>query len=722
MKRRSFLKVSSGAALLAAKGLDPVNFIGSAVAGGAASPPFDLAAHQPLEIKSLNGVLSLNLSCELSAGKLIVNGNPVNLRTYNSMLPGYTLIAHPGDVLKVNLVNNFPSTPDDFVHPADMNVPHGLNVTNLHVHGLNVSPEGNQDAVLLDLYPGETFSYAIQIPLDHPTGTFWYHPHKHGSSMRQMASGMSGFLIIEGPGDLNSIPEIKAATTVNIAFQELILQYAAPDGTLTTPSNAPPGATVGLPSSLNPTHDLFAFAAKLQYTVNGLAVDEGANAATGVPATPPVLYMRPGEVQRWRFATMAHLQTYKLVLQDHQFQVVAWDGITANEISVFDENTPLVIGPGSRVDIVVKASTTPGTYPMYLLNYQFGEFPLFVTPNYGESSLVAFNVVVQGAPLPMSLPTQLNPPSLRLPYVLPSEVSRKRTVVFRVTGDVVFDGATNAFVADNRQFYVNGLKFSANRINQTVLLNSAEEWTIINRHESNNQALMINHPFHIHVNWILLIEIQTPDGNGGFIIEKPNNGYGIWMDNIDVPHGGQVTFRTRFQNFTGIFPFHCHVLAHEDEGMMQLVEVVDPAPVTATIGHAGGVLASTDVLKRVNVKFNPGNFAQNTPVSYYFNLDPQSPAPFGLVGLERYFRLQTNSVLTGTATITINFPLEVPGGETFASASVKLYRSTGSGWTTAGITTLSLDAANGVLVSTVNTLGNGYFAVFATMLTGPVSP
>ena len=327
--------------------------------------------------------------------------------------------------------------------------------------------------------------------------------------------------------------------------------------------------------------------------------------------------------------------------------------------------------------------------------------------------------MIQGAPLPMSLPTQLNPPARRLPHILASEITRQRTIVFKVTGDVIFDNGV--FVADNRQFYVNGLKFSANRINQTVLLNSAEEWTIINNHESNNQALMINHPFHIHVNWILVMEIHTPDGNGGFIVEYPNSGNGVWMDNIDIPHGGYAVIRTRFQNFTGIFPFHCHVLAHEDEGMMQLVEVVDPAPVTVSIGPAGGVLASTDVLQRVSVKFNPGNFHVNTPVSYYFNLDPQSPAPFGLVGLERYFRLQSNSTLNGSATITINFPLEVPGGETFASASVKLYRSTGSGWTTAGITTLSLDA-NGVLVSTINTLGNGYFGVFATLLTGPVAP
>lgn len=220
------------------------------------------------------------------------------------------------------------------------------------------------------------------------------------------------------------------------------------------------------------------------------------------------------------------------------------------------------------------------------------------------------------------------------------------------------------------------------------------------------------------------MEVHHPDGAGGFRVEKPNNGRGLWMDNIDVPHGGKAVIRHRFQNFAGILPMHCHVLAHEDEGMMHLVEVVDPAPVTARITTAaGGVLASRDLTKRVTAKFKPNSFSRNTIVVYRYKLDPKHRPGDGLVGLERYFRLRSGRPLTRRATITINFPLELSRGETYDPTTVRLYRSTGAGWTTDGITTVSLDpmrGGHGVLVSSVNTLGDGFFAVLATLVTGPV--
>jgi hypothetical protein len=367
----------------------------------------------------------------------------------------------------------------------------------------------------------------------------------------------------------------------------------------------------------------------------------------------------------------------------------------------------------------MKASDKPGTYPFKMLKEQFGEFPLFVTPNFFFDQLPAFNVIVEGKPLPMKLPTRLNPPKKRLPYITDKEITRHRQIEFKVTGDVIFDWTVPAFQKDTRQFFINNLKFSANRINQTVLLGSAEEWTIVNIHEAENKALQINHPFHIHVNWFQVMEVHHPDGKGGFTIERPNNGHGLWMDNIDVPHGGKAVIRIRFQHFPGIFPLHCHVLAHEDEGMMHLVEVVDPKPVKAKIGKdTGGVLASTDLSKRVSVKFNRGGFYRNTETTYSYNLDPKHKASKGLVGLERYFRLQSNTPLKGVATITINFPLELAHGEVYDPHTVRLYRSTGSGWTTEGVTFILREP--GLLVSSVKTLGDGYFAVMAAQISGPV--
>lgn len=700
MERRDFLKLS-GAGLALTSLSTYSSSVLSLTADEAA--PFDLAAHQPLIVKSKNGVLRFVLSAEMSAGKYKVNGIPVNLRSYNGVMPGYTLVAKPGDVLKIRVENNLPSRADDHIHPEDMNVPHGLNVINLHTHGLNVSPEGHEDNVLIEIHPNEFFEHVYHIPKDHPCGTFWYHPHKHGSSMQHMASGMAGFLIIEGgAGDLSQLPELRAAKNVNISFQELVLTS---EGVL--------------PESTYPLQDLFNQTAFLQYTVNGLAVDEGADPLKGVPGKPPVLRMRPGEVQRWRLGMMAHLQSYRFALEGHRLHIAAYDGLTADELSDQEE---FVIGPGSRVDIIVKASMTPGTYAFKMLKEQFGEFPLFVTPNFFVDELPAFNVIVEGKPLPMRLPTKLNPPRKRLPYIKDSEITRRREITFKVTGDVIFDWSVPVFVEDTREFFINNLKFSAHRINETMLLGGVEEWTIINIHEQSNPALQINHPFHLHVNWILVMELHTPDGQGGWTIERPNNGKGVWMDNIDVPHGGKAVVRMRFEKFPGLFVFHCHVLAHEDEGMMHLVEVVDPAPVKKKITKAGGVLASKDLSKRVTAVFKPKSFKTDTDVSYYYTLDPKYAPSYGLIGLERYFRLVANKPLIGSADVTINVPLELAYGQVFDADTVKLYRSNGAGgWTTDGITQISWDKAKSVLVSKVTNLGDSYFAVMATMVSGPVT-
>src|SRR5262249_47264204 len=82
--------------------------------------------------------------------------------------------------------------------------PHGFNTTNLHTHGLHVSPNGNSDNIFLAVDPlvKKQVTYKFAIPADHPAGTFWYHSHKHGSVGYQLASGMAGALIVEGGQDV----------------------------------------------------------------------------------------------------------------------------------------------------------------------------------------------------------------------------------------------------------------------------------------------------------------------------------------------------------------------------------------------------------------------------------------------------------------------------------------------------------------------------------------
>ena len=87
----------------------------------------------------------------------------------------------PGDVLRLTLANELDQT------------------TNLHTHGLHVSPEGNGDNVFRMVEPGERATYEYVVPTDHPTGTFWYHPHHHGTVADQVFGGLFGALVVAAP-------------------------------------------------------------------------------------------------------------------------------------------------------------------------------------------------------------------------------------------------------------------------------------------------------------------------------------------------------------------------------------------------------------------------------------------------------------------------------------------------------------------------------------------
>lgn len=649
-------------------------------------PPFDLLLHQPERVMSHRGVLEVDLVARFAdPDEVIVGGLPLTVRTYDGRLPGRTLVAKPGDVLKIRHINQLPASvppSDDFAHPLDENIPHGFNVLNLHTHGLNVSPEGNEDNVLVQVHPGETFEYEIRIPEDHPTGTFWYHPHKHGSAFVHLASGMAGHLLIVGRGDLSDIREIAVAREVELLFQELCINENF------EVSNQPLRSLFGLdsPSSF------------LQLTVNGLAIDEGVDPDTGLGGVPPVLKMRPGEVQRWRFSMTTHLQTYLFALQDHSLHIAARDGITQDALESVDS---IEMAPANRIDVLVKASDTPGVYPFKMLPTPFGENPFFTTP---QGADIVFNVVVEGSPKDMLLPARLNPPRQRLPYIRGNEIVRRRQIDFSVTGAVLFDNM-NAVIGDTREFFINTRKFSSRRIDQVMELETAEEWTLTNDPHTNISS--INHPFHIHVNWFQVMEILHSDGS----IENPNAPFGRWQETIDIPFGGYVIIRHRFENFPGKFPFHCHVLEHEDTGMMSLVEVLDTHPVRVKIlPGTGGVLVSNDFDNRIIVRVPPNAIDQVTEFSLTHRVEPPIKLQ-GLLSLQRLFVLRVLPVYWRPPTsvlISIQYPREIPDAQ-FNEDTVRLYRWNGTKWTSEGISVVA--RMDGLLVCATNALGQ--FAVLA---------
>jgi FtsP/CotA-like multicopper oxidase with cupredoxin domain len=108
------------------------------------------------------------------------------------------------------------------------------------------------------------------------------------------------------------------------------------------------------------------------------------------------------------------------------------------------------------------------------------------------------------------------------------------------------------------KFQIDGRNFDMNRVDQRVRLGAVEEWTIINLH-------IHDHIFHIHTNPFQLTKV-----NGEALAEP------VWGDTVVLPRNGSLTFRSRFLDFTGRFMLHCHMMNHEELGMMQVVEVYKP--------------------------------------------------------------------------------------------------------------------------------------------------
>ena len=141
----------------------------------------------------------------------------VHTPTLEGTIPGPTLSLQPGDTFRLIWLMTCRANPK--VQRAGF-FPHDPYTVNLHTHGLSVSPLGISDNIYREMKPGTTNHIQIDIPADHPSGTYWYHPHKHGAVTFQLISGMAGFLIIRGgPGTLDAVPEVAAARDVVMGFQ-----------------------------------------------------------------------------------------------------------------------------------------------------------------------------------------------------------------------------------------------------------------------------------------------------------------------------------------------------------------------------------------------------------------------------------------------------------------------------------------------------------------------
>lgn len=518
---------------------------------------------EPQLLTSANGLLDITLT--LSYSQTTINGKQVKVRTMNSSIPAPTLCVNAGDTLRIKVVNQFPPNPPSSEPASHLRYP---NSTNLHTHGLHVSPglvapgvygDYVMDNPELGIAPGQTRQHEYRIGADHPPGAFWYHPHLHGSSAIQVGSGMAGALMIRGA--IDRVPEIAAARERLFLFQAPITDAS---GQLESFVN------VASPSAEPP------------FLINGVR--------------RPRLVMRRGEVQNWHFINAAISNFLNLSLDQHALHVYGHDGNPRSSLLTVPAHSEngLVLAPGNRDSVLVKAGD-PGTYYLRTLRYNMGN------PSVLEEDVLAEVVVVDGgAFLSMALPASFPPLPDALKTITDVELANggglKRTIVMRAIFNDNGDPITSSPAKDdldpsvmakvNDSVFQTGATFLADTVfamggvssaspltpapfapfqsssakKQTVALNSVEEWTVYNMNA-------VQHPFHIHINPFQVIKV-----NG-----VPVDPY--WADTIGLPVNGtpaqptSVTFRTRFTEFKGSYVMHCHILAHEDMGMMQTIEV-----------------------------------------------------------------------------------------------------------------------------------------------------
>jgi len=508
----------------------------------------------PPEVRSSGGALRDTLAVQYTDPRSTsLAGCPLTLRSYNGQLVGPTLRVSPGDTLAPLLDNRLPretaaQVDSQFRQEAGSAFitmrPYSFNTTNLHTHGLHVSPKGAGDNVLLAIGPQTRFQYDIPLPDDHTRGTYWYHAHTHGSTAIQVGSSMAGALIVED--DPRAIPAALAAANAGekvMVIQTLLYDTAgqANDITAFFPD---PSSGVNPACALGQSNCTWLSSGR-QVTINGQIV--------------PVIRMRPGEVQRWRMIDASFRETISLRLEGHALNEIATDGIYTGRIDVWPDGTDLVLYPGYRSDLLVQAGATPGTYRLLddSASAAAGLRGVAEDPN-----LLAL-VVVEGDPADMRLPTQAEMAALApFPGVqLSALADGVQEAVFKLGSGLQPSDPRNSF-------QVNYNAFNDSRI-RYLQLDDVDMWSLTTVGDVQPGGVPpLPHVFHIHVN---PFQVQRTGPNG-----QPQ---WVWKDTQLVPAGGQVNVYTQYTDFTGQFVMHCHILDHEDLGMMEVVEVVDRLPV-----------------------------------------------------------------------------------------------------------------------------------------------
>jgi len=424
---------------------------------------------------------------------------------YNGDTLAPVIRVKPGDKLQIQYVNALPAKPSGLCE-----VPPCMNMSNLHFHGLHVSPRFPQDDVLTMMaMPGETLNYTLSIPLDQPPGLYWYHPHPHGESFRQVLDGMSGAIVVEGID--RYVPEVLRLRERLLVIRERDIEHDNNAAQLLKHMSVP-SSPCGASTE----------AADRIFTVND--------------TIRPSIDIAPGERQFWRILNASADRYLDVQVDGQPLEVIALDGMP---LAYHEPNRPkrwlnhFLLAPAGRIEAIV---TGPPNGTVAALRTRCVD----TGPDGDPNPEMVLADIVSGATIPVSSQSKTpGPPVHKIAHVDGLEKSSPDFVA--------------TFTEDKNGFYINGRKFEAQSEPMLrVKVGVYQHWRIVN-------ATKEFHPFHIHqVHFLFYLQ-------NGVRVADP-----LWLDTVNVPVGGSVDLIMDFTDpiIRGMSLFHCHLLNHEDKGMM----------------------------------------------------------------------------------------------------------------------------------------------------------
>ncbi|MEN6439666.1 MAG: multicopper oxidase family protein [Syntrophobacter sp.] len=524
LERRRFLKLASmglaagGFILCSREGLAGMGGgmgcgggCGGGMGGGVIDPPPGATFMDPVampitrSIEPINGISRSVATANVRAmiSQINVNGVTANLMTYNGYYPAPTITVRKGDVLRLNFTNALPSA-----STSELNLlGHQRGFTNLHSHGWHVSPKAVRpddnppvysDYVMYSLAPGGTVIHEYDTSREEASGFHFYHPHLHGVSAEQYWAGMAGALITE-----DELPVFSGIETHVMVLKDISLSGADP-----------------------------ALHASMMDYMHGM---EG-NIIMVNGQVNPVLPVKPGQVQRWRILNASNARWYKLSLANHGMYLIGADGKLLDKPYA---QSQILMSPGERVDILVKASSSKA-------DYKFVSLPYSRMGMMSSAQVTLLTMRVTGSATSGVIPAAIDPGAKRL--TIDTSPYPKYTL---------------ALSMGQGRGYINGISFvdmdNACAITSTVgtdMMPSFEVWTVV------NQSGM-DHPFHQHVDHVQVLSITGADSSYPAYASMPAR-----KDTVLIPKNGSAKLLVPIKDFDGMTMFHCHILEHEDIGMM----------------------------------------------------------------------------------------------------------------------------------------------------------